>query len=388
MPANRFPATFTLALPLAGLALAGCDAITAADDELAGAEQDVVIDGGTGRLDVFVMDNSADKNAVIGLTRAADGTLSRVAAFPTGGKGTAAGLGSQGALVLDAARRHLYAANAGSNEISVFEIRGSYLVLRDIVKSGGVTPVSLTVHDDLLYVLNAGSATAAGNIVGFRLGDDSMAPISGARRRLSADAVAPAQIQFAPAGDVLVVTEKATNNLTTYVVAADGSAGPPIVTPSHGQTPFGFAFDRRGTLVVSEAFGGAAGASAVSSYRIDSAGVPELISGSVGSGQGAACWVAIGRLPFAYTTNTASSTVSGYAIGADGAVALFGDGGVTGSTAAGPIDADFTATGDFLYVLDAGADAIDVFHQEASGALTPVGQLAGLPATTVGLAAR
>jgi len=373
---------------LAALTTGACVDGMAADDSTAEVGQDVMTDGALDRLDAFVMDNSATRNAVIAFHRTATGTLERVAAFPTGGKGTEAGLGSQGSLMLDADGTHLFVANPGSNEISVFEIRNQVLVLRDLVRSGGANPVSLTVHDDLLYVLNAGRGATPGNIAGFRLGDESMTPIPGSRRLLSAPAVGPAQIGFTPAGDVLVVTEKATNNLLTYRVDSLGRTRPPLITPSNGQTPFGFAFTDTGTLIVSEAFGGAPGATAVSSYSLGSDGIPVLISGSVPSGQGAACWVAIGTRPYAYTTNTASSTVSGYAISSTGQLQLLGDGGVTGTTGAGPIDADFTAGGGFLYVLDAGADAIDIFQPQSTGALVPVGQLTGLPATSVGLAVR
>jgi 6-phosphogluconolactonase len=372
----------------AALALGACVDGGEPEDTTEAVEQDIVTGGGTGRLDVFVMDNSDVKNRVIAFHRETSGALTRVAAFPTGGTGTSAGLGSQGSIVLDATRRHLFVANAGSNEVSVFEVSGSGLILRDIVRSGGQNPISLTVHDDLLYVLNAGRDGAAGKIAGFRLGDESMTPIAGSQRLLSGPSVGPAQIQFSPTGDVLVVTEKATNNITTYRVDAMGRASNPIVTASNGQTPFGFTFDRHGTLIVSEAFGGAPGASAVSSYALGPDGVPTLISGSVPSGQSAACWVAIGTRPYAYTTNTASDNISGYRVTAAGVITLLGDGGVTATTAAGPLDADFTATGGFLYVLDGGGDAIDGFVQDASGALMPVDRITGLPAASVGLAAR
>ena len=52
------------------------------------------------------------------------------------------------------------------------------------------------------------------------------------------------------------MTEKATNLIVTYEVRR-GYASGPNAQPSAGQTPFGFAFDRRGLLIVSEAFGGA-----------------------------------------------------------------------------------------------------------------------------------
>jgi 6-phosphogluconolactonase len=372
------------------LAIGGCVEAADHDDPMMEIDQDVIRDGGIGRLDVFVMDNAAARNAVIAYHRnPTTGALERVAAFPTGGKGTAAGLGSQNSVLLDETGTHLFAVNPGSDEISVFEIRTSALVLRDIVPSGGANPISLTVSGDLLYVLNAGTDTVAGSIAGFRLGDESMAPIAGSVQPLSAAAAGPAQIQFNPAGDVLVVTEKATNNLTTYVVDGTGAASAPIVTPSNGQTPFGFAFDANGNLIVAEAFGGAPGASAMSSYALGADGHPMLISGSIANGQGASCWVAIGTRPYAYTTNTGSDTVSGYRIRPNGEIALFNDGGVTATTASRPSDADFNASGMLLYVLDGGSDAIDIFRVHATtGALTPAGRLTGLPGPTVGLAAR
>jgi 6-phosphogluconolactonase len=86
------------------------------------------------------------------------------------------------------------------------------------------------------------------------------------------------------------VTEKDTNLIDTYEVGR--SRRPGVIKPqgSAGQTPFGFAFDRRGHLIVSEAFGGAADASAVSSYDVDD-GLIDPISPSVGTTESAACWI-------------------------------------------------------------------------------------------------
>jgi len=63
----------------------------------------------------------------------------------------------------------LFAVNAGSNQISVLSISESGLDLVDVVDSGGTRPISLTAHDNLLYVLNEGGTP---NITGFTIGDD------------------------------------------------------------------------------------------------------------------------------------------------------------------------------------------------------------------------
>jgi 6-phosphogluconolactonase (cycloisomerase 2 family) len=149
----------------------------------------------------------------------------------------------------------------------VLSIGKDSLTLVDVVSSGGVRPISLTVHGSLLYVLNEGGTP---NITGFTISNKGeLTPLPGSTRPLTGGSGAdPAEVSFSRDGALLVVTEKATNLIDVYVVGTDGVAGPPISNPSAGQTPFGFAFDQRNNLIVSEAFGGAPNASAVSSYSV------------------------------------------------------------------------------------------------------------------------
>jgi 6-phosphogluconolactonase len=249
-------------------------------------------------------------------------------------------------------------------------------------------PISVTVHRKLAYVLNAGDGANPGNITGFTIGDDgALSPIPGSTRPLSAGAVGPAQIQFALGGSVLIVTEKDTNLIDTYTVAADGIASGPITHPSNGATPFGFAVDRS-KVFVSEAFGGAPDASATSSYRVGADGSLTLVSGSVATTETAACWVVLttdGR--FAYVTNTGSGTVSGYRVGAGGSISLLDPDGVTATTGASPIDAAVTRGSGFLYTLDSGSHAISGFRIQADGSLVPIAGIGGLPAGATGLVA-
>src|SRR5262249_36315574 len=149
----------------------------------------------------------------------------------------------------------VFAVNAGSNDVSSFAIGPHGVNLVGRASSGGTTPISLTTHGDLLYVLNAGGT---GNISGLRIRNDgSLGAIAGSSQPLSSSASGPAQIGFDPDGDALVVTEKSTNRIVVYHVT-EGLAGEPAAHPSNGMTPFGFAFDRRDDLLVSEAFGGKA----------------------------------------------------------------------------------------------------------------------------------
>jgi 6-phosphogluconolactonase len=335
---------------------------------------------------VYVATNSPANNEVLVFPRAQDGSLGSPRAFATGGRGTGAGLGNQGGVVLSQNKRRLFVVNAGSNSVSVFAVRGHRLELLDRVPSRGKLPVSLTVHRRLVYVLNAGGT---GNIAGFKLNqDDQLRYLEDSRRPLSSNSADPAQVSFSPGGDWLVVSEKATNVLSIYSVRPNGLPIGPDPQPSEGMTPFGFAFSPLGALVVSEAFGGAPGASALSSYRVTAAGGLRVVSASVGTTETAACWVVItGDGRFAYTSNTGSNTISGYRLSDRGRLTLLDANGVTGRTGAGPIDLALSGDGRFLYSLDGTEVGISVFRIRDDGGLGRRTGASGLPAGANGLAA-
>jgi 6-phosphogluconolactonase (cycloisomerase 2 family) len=322
-----------------------------------------------GKGAVYTSTNSASGNRVLALDHSGSGALSPVGSFATGGTGTGTGLGSQGALALGGGGRVLYVVNAGSDSISTFSVRPHGLKLTDLASSGGDQPISLTVHRGLLYVLNAGSGT----ITGFtRAHNGDLTPLAGSND-----------------GGDLVVTNKNTNTIDTFVVGSDGTPGPAQSQPSEGDTPFGFDFDKRGHLIVSEAFGGAVGASAVSSYSLDSSGLLTTISASVADSQAAACWIAVtknGR--FAYTTNTGSGSISSYALGHDGSLGLLDQ--VAADTGAGstPTDMAQTSSSRVLFALLPGTGQLAAYRVAGDGGLTPVDQAGGVPASASGLAAR
>ena len=307
------------------------------------------------------------------------GALSPAGSVATGGVGTGAGLGTQGAVTLSANGRWLLVVNAGSDNLTLFRVAddGS-LTRKQVIGSHGDGPVSVAKWGPLVYVVHTGSAS----IAGFRVIDDRLHFVPGSVRPLSDPGAAPAQIAFRPGGTALVVTEKATNTIATFVVRKDGSAGPGTFRPSAGETPFGFAFAGWSTLVVSEAFGGAPDASATSSYHAGRFGGLSAISASVGTTETAACWVATTRDGgYAFVTNTGSGTISGYRVGGGGGLTLLNANGVTARTGAGsaPADEDFDGGDHHLYVLDGGNHQVDGFALGAGGGLTPIGSARVLP---------
>ena len=192
-------------------------------------------------------------------------------------------------------------------------------------------------------------------------------------------------MEFSRDGKLLVVTEKATNRIDTFAVGPDGRAGEVRSQPSAGQTPFGFAFDRRGHLIVSEAFGGAPDASAMSSYDVAGDGAIAAISPVVPTGQTAACWVVVsGR--FAYTTNTGSGSISSYGIDRDGSIALLESVAAETGPGSGPTDMALDAD-QHLFVLNAAGRTVGAYRVRGDGRLVLVDIVGGLPPAATGLAA-
>ena len=344
---------------------------------------------------VYVMTNQVE-NAVAVFRRSPTGMLTSAGEFPTGGAGDPVPQGtdpatdplaSQGALILGN-NQFLFAVNAGSNQISVLRVGRNELTMVDLVDSGGIRPISLALHEDLLYVLNEGGTP---NITGFTVNDDgTLTPLPDSTQPLiggtSAD---PAEVSFNADGTLLVVTEKAGNRINTYMIDENGLPSAPIDNPSNGMTPFGFAFNDSGTLVVSEAFGGAPNQSAVSSYSAPESGILSVVSGSIPNFQTASCWVVTtSNGKSAFVSNTGSGTISSYGIGEDGTLTLAN--AVAGDTGpgSGPIDMAVNNSSRFLYVIVAGTQSVASFRVERDGSLTLIDTDGGLPLGAQGIAAK
>jgi len=170
-----------------------------------------------------------------------------------------------------------------------------------------------------------------------------------------------------------------------------GGLNAPTQIPSNGMTPFGFEFGRNDTLIVSEAAGGATDASSVSSYRIG-LNVLNTVTPAMPTTETAACWIVMARNQrYAYTTNTGSGTVTGYRVmPGTGALMRLEFDGVSGDmgAAARPIDGSTSLDGKHMYILSAATGEVGQFFVRVNGSLEARPSTLGLPATSVGLAAR
>ena len=266
---------------------------------------------------VFVQTDNTSGNQVVAYHRAAGGTLSPAGRYATGGLGgVLAGsavdhLASQGSLSYDPWHGLLYAVNAGSNTVSVFAVTGDRLARRQVLSSGGTFPVSVAVHGDLVYVLNA---LGGGRLQGYRVLGDRLVPIPGSGRALGLDPTAtpqftntPGQVAFTPDGSQVIVTTKANgNDIDVFGVRFGGQlSAAPVVNSEPGTVPFGISFDLYGHLVIAEA-----GPNALATFALAPGGAVSLVD-AVPTGAAATCWVAPAG-PFLFAGNAGSAAESGY----------------------------------------------------------------------------
>jgi 6-phosphogluconolactonase (cycloisomerase 2 family) len=341
-------------------------------------------DGDDPAAAVFVMTNSVEKNEVISFTRAADGTLHDADRFATGGRGSGGKndpLESQGSLTLSQDHSLLFAVNAGSGEISMFRVRRSDLELVDKVSSGGSEPNAVAQHGNLVYVLNTGGSS---DVVGFRLDHDRLLPIANSTRFLSTNTAGAASIAFSPDGKFLAVTERLTNSIDIFSIQPDGTLLPVVVNPSAGPGAFSVVFAPNGTALVSETGpGNVPNGSAISSYAVQANGTVSILSASIPTLGAANCWNVVtpdGR--FVYVSNAGSSTVSGFAIGANGTLTPL-PGTVVGINPSGAVNLDIAISGDgkFLYTLNSGNGTVGIFNIHPDGTLSHVGSAEGITAS-------
>ena len=366
---------------------------------------------------VYTETNNPTANQVIVFNRAANGKLTRAQTIATGGKG---GLAPQpgctppgGCPILDTDNevivtddgRLVFAVNAGSNTISSFRVTSRGLALVSQVSSGGMFPNSVTVHGRLLYALNSASLT----ISGFTFNSGGLlTPLAGSSQPLAGQAIPglARQIGFDNTGHALVVTlignpmaamPSGAKALDTFLVGADGKAGPAITNDSTTAFPFAFAFDPSNRLVMAQVTSLTGPPGNTGSYNLSSSGALTPINTVTAVGN-APCWLAItGNGRYAFVVNTGGgapggSSVARYGIAANGALTLLGVNSQTSSEFA-KTDTAISRDSHYLYLLNpalmADKSQIEEYKVGSNGSLSLIGDTpATLPAGISGLAAR
>lgn len=338
---------------------------------------------------VYVNNNVA-VNSISAFDRHADGSLTPMVGSPflTGGGGAGVTVPSQGALQQTEDGRYLLAVNPGSNDISVLRVRhdGS-LKLVETVASNGVQPVSITVHDDFVYVANSGAAGR--NYTGFRLNPGGhLRPLRGSTVWLTGNA-APVDILFNPTGTLLAATRFGPDDMPSlidsYAVSKNGTLIPAPGSPfaAQGLGPFGSAFrpTAPSQLFVSNAHNGP-GNGTVSGFTasLDGTLIP-MIDSPFADMQTAPCWVVIAPDgQHLFTVNTGTPSITSFAIAADGTLSGPVSTAFREPMGLRPFDAGIDPSGQFLYVV--GASKVSAFVI-SGGALAELGGSPyGIPTTS------
>ncbi len=239
------------------------------------------------------------------------------------------------------------------------------LVPHGVVSSGGVLPVSIAVHDDLVYVANSGNGGS--NYTGFRLSHNGrLEPIAGSAVALP-DGSQPGDVLFNGNGTKLAGTRVGTSQIDSFTVGGDGrlTAAPGSPFPAQGLGPFGSEFrpTKPNQLFVSNAHNVGAGTGTISAFNDSgNATLSPIGSSPFTDLQTAPCWVEIshdGR--FLFTVNTVSGTISRYSIGPSGALTLLGSTPVGATGGVGAVDARLSPDGRTLFVDESKIGAVGAF---------------------------
>jgi 6-phosphogluconolactonase len=334
---------------------------------------------------VFVMNNDANENDVIAFERAANGTLGESVSYDTHGRGSGGitdPLESQGSLTLSQDHSLLFAVNAGSGDITVFNVhKSASLSFLSKTPSGGAQPSAIAESHGLVYVLNSGGA---GSLVGFHLDNGGrLDQIKNSTAFLTGTTTGGASLAFSPDGQFLVATERVANNIDVFHVQPDGTLSPIVVNPNPAPGTFSVAFAPEGVAIVSETGpADATNGSAISSYQVNSNGTLTAITHSLPTFAAGNCWDAItpdGR--WVYTSNSGSDNISGFNIGKDGSLTPIG-GTVLGNNPSGShnVDIAVSADGKFVYTINSQSGNIGIFAiNQQNGSLTSLGQAGDLP---------
>jgi 6-phosphogluconolactonase (cycloisomerase 2 family) len=300
----------------------------------------------------------------------------------------------------------LYVLNAGGPEVPICHLTPNTGNTPNITgfkvdRAGHMNPIDSTQSIDPGPAVGSGENCSAASAAGFSTLTGAPAVDFQCGLNPPSFPRSPAQVRFTPKGDQLVVTVKGTNTIYVFRVDEDGTIDaddPPTITQAPGAALpsfFGFTFDKKGHLLVTELFGSATsipagGKGALSSFTITKNGQLQPISSHVGDGGTAACWIALEPITgrFAYVANNLSASISSYTVGNNGLLTLLSGVAASGS---GPNDLAVASEGGnaWLYVVDAGTGTVGAFHINRDGSLTTIAGGGGLPAgrSAQGLAA-
>jgi 6-phosphogluconolactonase len=286
-------------------------------------------------------------------------------------------------LALHPSGKYLYAANSGSNNISLYTISSTGGLTEVTPRTQAGTSPTLLLMDasgTFLYAANSGSF----DISVFSIGtsDGKLTPVlqcfSSTPCKSSTAPIAMSALNMAlsPSGNVLYVTGAGGSGqnppgFIEQFPLSQGVLGRPVAGPFlTGSNPYGLAIDSTG----SHLYTANKTDNTISEFNINTDGSLTQLSGSpIGETNIAPVSLLIDKSgKYLYVANQGSSNVAAYSIGSDGGLTL-----LTGSpfgTGAQPSVLAADSSGKYLFVGNQSTTAIQSFSLDtSSGGLTSVG---------------
>jgi 6-phosphogluconolactonase (cycloisomerase 2 family) len=190
---------------------------------------------------IYVETNDSNQNAILAYVNNGDGQLQQLAGSPfiTGGRGATSVFlnNSDNEVIISNDHKFLLAVNAGSNNITVFNIHSDGTlspVPGSPFPSGGGVPSSMAQYQQYIYVANKSGFIEQNyhyppNYVALRLGSDgSLTIVPGARADVTQGS--PCNVLIARNNPFLFGAEFS-NHISNYIINSNASLG-------YGPTPF------------------------------------------------------------------------------------------------------------------------------------------------------
>jgi 6-phosphogluconolactonase (cycloisomerase 2 family) len=258
------------------------------------------------------------------------GVLTQLSGSPiTAGQGVEA-------LALHPSGKYLYAANSGTNNISLYTISttGGLTEVTPRTGTGGTSPTLMVIDGSgtLLYVANSGS----NDISVFSIGSDgTLTPVlqcvtsNNCQAATTPIGLSAMNMALAPSGNFLYVTGQAQQGFIEVFPVSQGVLGVPVSGSPFltGNNPLGLVIDSAGSHL--------------------------------------------------YTANKQDNSISTFTVNADGSLTQLGS--AIGQTFSGPVSLHIDQSGKYLYVANQGSSNVGAYSIEADGGLT---LLSGSPFST------
>ncbi len=302
---------------------------------------------------------------------------------PLSGSPITAGTSVQ-SLAVHPSGKFVYAANGGTNDISLYTIQSGGLLnaVTPNTPTGGAVPSILAIDSAgaFLYVTNVASQTIA---------SFSIDASSGALALVSSTSIgfSPLNMAIAPNGNFLYVTGSEGGGIPGLVEGFSASSGfltfVPGALSAVGQTPEGLAITPNGNnLYVANS----APNNSISEFTINASGsLTPLASSPVGESYASPISVLVDPSgKYLYVANEGSSNLAGFAIASDGGLSLLSSSPFVTATQPNSLAVD--PNGNYLFVGNQSSPTIQSFNlATGSGALTSVQKsgVAGTPSSIV-----